>query len=267
MRRHGILSLAGALSDARAALRHHLGVWLSLVEHSVRDREVDGSNPFTPTTFLLHRHPGRVRAFTLIELLVVIAIIAILAAILFPVFAKARERAKQTTCVSNLNQLGKALAMYADDNEDHLPQSIYLKQSTPTLSTSLPNVMNAYVRSVQVFQCPSDNDSQRFDSTWPSVLWKTYGLSYSYNSVPPGSPLPRDQWQLYWRGGRMRAEFKSPSDIGVVSDTFPWHRNLDSTSSAASLAQAGYDVLFADGHVKMLFGDDHNKAMLAPPSS
>jgi prepilin-type N-terminal cleavage/methylation domain-containing protein/prepilin-type processing-associated H-X9-DG protein len=61
------------------------------------------------------------RGFTLIELLVVIAIIAILAAILFPVFAQAREKARQTSCLSNLNQLGKAFMMYADNWDDGLP--------------------------------------------------------------------------------------------------------------------------------------------------
>src|SRR5438270_13311006 len=63
----------------------------------------------------------RQRAFTLIELLVVIAIIAILAAILFPVFAQAREAARQTTCLSNLKQLGTGLTMYAQDHDETLP--------------------------------------------------------------------------------------------------------------------------------------------------
>src|SRR3569623_3055117 len=63
----------------------------------------------------------RRRAFTLIELLVVIAIIAILAAILFPVFANAREKARQTSCLSNMGQLGKGFRMYMDDNDGTLP--------------------------------------------------------------------------------------------------------------------------------------------------
>jgi len=67
--------------------------------------------------------PIRRPAFTLIELLVVIAIMAILAAILFPVFARAREKARQITCIANLKQLGLSASMYAQDYDDNLPNN------------------------------------------------------------------------------------------------------------------------------------------------
>ena len=93
----------------------------------------------------------RVRAFTLIELLVVIAIIAILAAILFPVFAQAREAARQTACTSNLKQIGIGLKMYQQDYDETYPPS----QTGATLLVSWPTMMQPYIKNAQVFICPS----------------------------------------------------------------------------------------------------------------
>ncbi|MEI6500845.1 MAG: DUF1559 domain-containing protein [Armatimonadota bacterium] len=98
------------------------------------------------------------RGFTLIELLVVIAIIAILAAILFPVFAKAREKARQTSCLSNLKQLGTGLLMYAQDYDERLPASMQWVDGVnawPLYKWSCTVV--PYVKNSQIFVCPSES--------------------------------------------------------------------------------------------------------------
>src|SRR5436305_7895257 len=99
------------------------------------------------------------RAFTLIELLVVIAIIAILAPILFPVFAQAREKARQSACLSNLNQIGTALMMYTQDYDEAFPCNWYGSLWPTTPNGKAYKWMDAvfpYVKNEQVFTCPSD---------------------------------------------------------------------------------------------------------------
>src|ERR1700753_1197036 len=94
---------------------------------------------------------NRRQGFTLIELLVVIAIIAILAAILFPVFAKAREKARQTACLSNEKQLGTAVMMYCQDFDEHLP-SVWDANDHLTWADEI----YPYVKSLGAFVCPSN---------------------------------------------------------------------------------------------------------------
>jgi len=93
--------------------------------------------------------------FTLIELLVVIAIIAILAAILFPVFARARENARRASCQSNLKQIGLGVLMYAQDYDEKYPFSDWWAPATPK-PQGWANRVQPYLKSIGVFGCPSD---------------------------------------------------------------------------------------------------------------
>ena len=98
------------------------------------------------------------RGFTLIELLVVIAIIAILAAILFPVFARAREKARQTSCLSNAKQLALGFVMYCQDYDEMVP--LMAQNGGPSAFSGLsyicyPELMHPYVRNTQIWRCPS----------------------------------------------------------------------------------------------------------------
>ncbi len=149
----------------------------------------------------------RPSAFTLIELLVVIAIIAILAAILFPVFAKAREKARQTSCLSNLKQVSLALAMYVQDSDGY-PQMSAPSNQVPR--TKWPDLVWPYTKSRGVFLCPSAPESlwAKGFAHDPSLLYGGYGYNYQYlgNSRFPWTA--RD------------AEVTAPAEMIAVSDTW-----------------------------------------------
>src|ERR1051326_153956 len=98
--------------------------------------------------------------FTLIELLVVIAIIAILAAILFPVFAQAREKARAPACLSNLRQVGLGLQMYAQDYDEVLPTSVDVTNfGDPKAPNSFLSALFPYIKSRGILICPSSVDA------------------------------------------------------------------------------------------------------------
>ncbi len=99
----------------------------------------------------------RRNGFTLIELLVVIAIIAILAAILFPVFAKAREKARQTSCLSNIRQLSTGLLSYVQDYDEEMPGGLlYPDPGNPSVRYSWRYMIQPYVKNSQIFKCPTN---------------------------------------------------------------------------------------------------------------
>jgi prepilin-type N-terminal cleavage/methylation domain-containing protein/prepilin-type processing-associated H-X9-DG protein len=127
------------------------------------------------------------KAFTLIELLVVIAIIAILAAILFPVFAQAREKARQISCVSNMKQLGLAVVQYTQDSDETYP--IGFSDWTGTAPT-WPVAISPYVKTYKVFQCPDDSLSgANSGNTWEGtpISYVANGASvYGAAAAPSG---------------------------------------------------------------------------------
>jgi prepilin-type N-terminal cleavage/methylation domain-containing protein len=132
----------------------------------------------------MKRCPSRKRGgFTLIELLVVIAIIAILAAILFPVFAQAREKARQNTCISNFKQIGLAMQMYAQDWDEALPRIRTWELTTfcqPTSkSFTWKGMINPYVKSYAFWRCPS-NPKNNVPS---EDIDKNIMISYAVNGI------------------------------------------------------------------------------------
>ena len=143
------------------------------------------------------------RGFTLIELLVVIAIIAILAAILFPVFAKAREKARQASCLSNVKQMSLATLQYAQDYDETLPVAI---GGLPDFSLfwSTVELLQPYVKSNQLTRCPSDPDGAVDLSSFPglgrySYVWNRAAFAYMVPGMPSGTirsladlPLPTE---------------------------------------------------------------------------
>ena len=147
--------------------------------------------------------------FTLIELLVVIAIIAILAAILFPVFAKAREKARQTSCLSNEKQIGLGFMQYSQDNDETLPIGSQLNFGG-NLGAGWAGQIYPYVKSTGVFHCPDDPTAGNLSAVPP-----VYPVSYAYNALIPnsfnaGNGLPVTLGKL--------AAFTSPAKTVLLSE-------------------------------------------------
>ncbi len=207
-------------------------------------------------------------AFTLIELLVVIAIIAILAAILFPVFTQAREKARSASCMSNLKQIGLGVMQYLQDFDDLYPIT---RNSTATVSTggatwSLWKVNSyPYVKNENVYTCPSGINGTLGSYILPSGQRLTFSEYYSYGAneliiVDGSSVVPVSQ-----------ADLGQVASIALLADsTYPvWNNpsriinaNVPGTLYAPNGAipadpnpqwarhQLGANIVYADGHAK-----------------
>jgi prepilin-type N-terminal cleavage/methylation domain-containing protein len=128
-----------------------------------------------------NRSVPRRGGFTLIELLVVIAIIAILAAILFPVFAQAREKARTATCISNLRQIGLANNMYVQDYDEHFP---FAGRDWPQASfVDVWNGLGPYIKNTEMFVCKSDGNPA-WNIAWTMANGKANGLKLSEIKYP-----------------------------------------------------------------------------------
>jgi prepilin-type N-terminal cleavage/methylation domain-containing protein/prepilin-type processing-associated H-X9-DG protein len=196
--------------------------------------------------------------FTLIELLVVIAIIAILAAILFPVFAQAREKARQATCLSNLKQVGLALQMYAQDDDETLPprNDNVSDFGDPKVYARIPNFLGsllAYTKNRAIFACPSAIRNLPYAPTVmpPTDLSDTNLMG---NGVVIGRSLavvdrPADIiycQELNWRVNRA---FMRPVAASATTYT-AWHYTSPIGEGYSNLHMAGGNFVFADGHAK-----------------
>jgi prepilin-type N-terminal cleavage/methylation domain-containing protein/prepilin-type processing-associated H-X9-DG protein len=204
------------------------------------------------------------RGFTLIELLVVIAIIAILAAILFPVFAKVREKARQSSCASNEKQIGLAIIQYVQDNDERWPA--VMRQDAAGW-TFWQVAVQPYVKSAGIFRCPSVSDPGRVLNNGVSNFFTSYagndnGISCA---APPWSAA------VVNNGTGLFGSISSPgvadADIATPSTTISVLEQQGGTSSdiivfdgacgwSASRVAVRHtsraNYLFADGHVKAL---------------
>ncbi len=201
---------------------------------------------------MTHKNSG----FTLIELLVVIAIIAILAAILFPVFAQARERARTASCLSNVKQITAAVLMYANDNNGFWPVSADFEdklQHPECRDTPLFwDVLSGYTKSKDVWRCPSDKGV-----TWLASrqkvknCFKEYGSSYVtnyansfYNKQP--KPVKMDQARDMMKAIVVLDTFQVSYSTGPNPNSWnaQWHNRKYPDSS--------WNMGFFDGHAKNL---------------
>ncbi|MDR3709040.1 MAG: DUF1559 domain-containing protein [Capsulimonadaceae bacterium] len=217
--------------------------------------------------------------FTLIELLVVIAIIAILAAILFPVFATAREKARQSTCASNLKQIGLGYVQYYQDYDEVSPSVVY-NNGGPVPVITLGFLLNPYVKSLTVWRCPSDTNMKAYTDTSIPINATFNNTSYGYNmyfmaeampnaytSSQPGNspalnpvPTPISKLLTPAQDGVVFGAWGDnwgPGSSWLLDNVGAFESRVEGCPTATTYATAvghnnGGNVVYADGHVKWL---------------
>lgn len=227
----------------------------------------------------------KVRAFTLIELLVVIAIIAILAAILFPVFGRAKEAAKQTVCVSNGKQIGTALALYLGDSDGVFPIHYAYNSIPPAGKVGHKGVeveLAPYTQSakgnptplMEIFRCPLDSGGPYTASDVPgsTSYWNAYGSSYRFTkcmfSIVANESSANNELQTYSSIVNESA-MQDSSNSRLMRDEMI--AAFDSKLTPGACDRYGYDcpapnnyfrkwhsnggtLIFADTHAKFIVG-------------
>lgn len=206
------------------------------------------------------------RGFTLIELLVVIAIIAILAAILFPVFASAKERGRQAMCLSNLKQLMMGIREYTDDNNGLMPRCIEWGAGRPdwsgnqTCGVAFPvtnSLIWKYVRSKRMYACPTDLNVRGVPG-WPL----SYSMNWKMGMYDTTRALIKLEAETAGRSGKVMVLLHEKRDR--INDGFyAWGNGWDIPSE---IHYSGTTVVYADGHAKWGTQTALIKEMSAPRS-
>ncbi len=196
------------------------------------------------------------KGFTLIELLVVIAIIAILAAILFPVFARAREKARQANCGSNMKQLGLAAAMYAQDYDELIVYEDLDYNGSGAEDAgdaTWRGMLFPYVKNVGVFVCPSKRLTSAFDGSY-NDYGQNGGYAINVAHWVSGAPTPPFGQALASVGDASSVIIFMESDgtheVGNTDGLNP--RGWVPTAAWAKRHNDGCNYTFIDGHVKWL---------------